>query len=376
MSRIPSSFALCFCFALIIPPGLIAQRYKVAEIHDLPGVCSITTLGGCGIAAYGINQLGQVTGLEFQSIYFPIVNCFLYSKGTTHDLGNLPGANECWAMGINDSGQISGSAFTDHTVQAFLYSNGVFQGLGSLTPLGYSYGYGINNSGQMTGQVDTNGTGFFHAFLYSDGVINDLGTLPNGTASLGKGINNIGQITGYGDTGNVTHAFIYQGDQLVDIGTLPGGTMSQGAAINDHGQVTGFSNTANAGNHAVRYTHGKMRDLGVLHGTSESSGSALNKYGDVVGSAGDPKTGFQHAFLYTDGIMKDLNNLIPRKSGWILQGASGINDRGEIIGFGTLNGGNGVPQAFILTPDCRDRDRGQRRDDHYCHDREEQTPRN
>jgi hypothetical protein len=41
--------------------------------------------------------------------------------------------------------------------------------------------------------------------------------------------------------------------------------------------------------------------------------------------------------------MRDLTMLLPAGSGWTLEAASGINDRGQIVG----NGSNG---AFLLTP--------------------------
>jgi hypothetical protein len=45
--------------------------------------------------------------------------------------------------------------------------------------------------------------------------------------------------------------------------------------------------------------------------------------------------------------MRDLNALIPRNSGWMLARAHGINDRGQIVGEGLLNGG---AAAFLLIP--------------------------
>ena len=45
--------------------------------------------------------------------------------------------------------------------------------------------------------------------------------------------------------------------------------------------------------------------------------------------------------------MLDLNNLIPANSGWLLQQATAINDQGQIVGYGTLNGQS---EAFLLTP--------------------------
>jgi hypothetical protein len=45
--------------------------------------------------------------------------------------------------------------------------------------------------------------------------------------------------------------------------------------------------------------------------------------------------------------MADLNSLIPAGSGWVLTGASAINDSGGIVGTGVVNG---QAHAFLLTP--------------------------
>ena len=45
--------------------------------------------------------------------------------------------------------------------------------------------------------------------------------------------------------------------------------------------------------------------------------------------------------------MQDLNDLIPPNSGWVLILANAINNKGEITGYGTIDGAN---HAFLLTP--------------------------
>jgi probable HAF family extracellular repeat protein len=45
--------------------------------------------------------------------------------------------------------------------------------------------------------------------------------------------------------------------------------------------------------------------------------------------------------------MTDLNSLIPAGSGWVLDGATAVNDAGQIAGYGTING---AAHAFLLTP--------------------------
>ena len=54
-----------------------------------------------------------------------------------------------------------------------------------------------------------------------------------------------------------------------------------------------------------------------------------------------------HAFVYEGGSMTDLNSLIPAGSGWVLRSATGVNDAGEIVGYGTYQG---QLSGFLLTP--------------------------
>jgi probable HAF family extracellular repeat protein len=49
-----------------------------------------------------------------------------------------------------------------------------------------------------------------------------------------------------------------------------------------------------------------------------------------------------------DGILPvNLNNFIPKGSPWYLQAASSVNDLGEIVGYGLING---EVHAFLATP--------------------------
>ena len=50
--------------------------------------------------------------------------------------------------------------------------------------------------------------------------------------------------------------------------------------------------------------------------------------------------------LYEKGVLIDLNSLIPASSGWVLTEARGINESGQIVGTGVLNG---QERAFLLT---------------------------
>ncbi len=112
-----------------------------------------------------------------------------------------------------------------------------------------------------------------------------------------RSINKDGIIVG---SDSVTlHAFVYRNSGLADLGTLPGDTVSVANAINDAGEIGGWS----------------------------SNGSV------------------QRAVMWQNGQIIDLNSVLPSNSGWTLISATGINNRGDIVGTGMHNG---VMRAFLL----------------------------
>jgi probable HAF family extracellular repeat protein len=91
----------------------------------------------------------------------------------------------------------------------------------------------------------------------------------------------------------------------------------------------------------------KVQDLGTLVGGSFSEAVGINATDKVVGGSSTSDGNF-HAFLYSDGVMRDLNSLIPANSGWTLTSAEAINGNGDIVGYG--NNPDGLQHAFLLRP--------------------------
>ena len=100
--------------------------------------------------------------------------------------------------------------------------------------------------------------------------------------------------------------------------------------------IVGFAQTSTGANHGFLYTGGKLTDLGP-----DFSPAAINDNTVIAG------TSSRGAAVWSNGVLQNLNNLIPPGSGIVLNQATAINNKGQIVAEG--NDGNGVT-VFLLTP--------------------------
>ncbi|MGD1031996.1 MAG: hypothetical protein ABSA05_12745 [Opitutaceae bacterium] len=246
------------------------------------------------------------------------------------------------AAAINNSGTIVGLAGTSAgTEHAFSYSNGKMTDLGTLPGRTASQANGINNAGTIVGSSSSEES--THAFSYGDGIMTDLGTLyPADIVSQANAINDAGTIVG--NSGQ--RAFSYSNGIMTDLGTLyPGDLICQAYAINNAGTIVGDSD-----GRAFSFANGAFTDLGYLDKSEpESTAYAINNSGTIVGlsyvQTGGPQyfLDSQHAFVYRNGMMTDLNSLVSLP-GVTLSIASGINDHGQIVCSGDDD------NSYLLTP--------------------------
>jgi probable HAF family extracellular repeat protein len=235
----------------------------------------------------------------------------------------------------------------------------------------------LNNAGIVVGTSDTlspdpnapdcaNPDCFVsHGFRWQDGVLTDLGVLSGVNWSHANSINAGGWIAGTSTTGEIDpfnpcgfqplcpqfHAVLWMHGEITDIGTLGQGLGSDASYVNDAGQVVGSStiNTTpdpfsflGAQTHAFMWQNGVMRDLGTLGGTDSGASFGCNNQrsdlvagGSFTNSTLNPTTGFptQHAFLWGNGTMQDIPTL-----GGIFAFAQCANNLGQVIGQSNLAG--------------------------------------
>jgi probable HAF family extracellular repeat protein len=313
---------------------------------------TVTDLGALSSNGYSVaravNSTAQVTGAAGNN-NSSLSDIFFYSNGAMTSLGTLGGTSGI-GNGINASGQVAGySQNSSGTYRAFLSSGSSLTDIGDLGG-GSATAYAINDLGQVVGSAVT-AKSENHPFLYRNGRMTDLGTLGssgNNWWNSAQGINNSGVVTGtsYDAQGNF-FGFVWKSGKMRKMGTL-GGSWSQGYAINNKNQVTGLAYTKNGSAHGfiANCATCPLKDLGTFAGsTSTVWGFGINDSGVVVGQS--TFGGTYHAFVYSSGKIKDLNNMIPAGSGWVLTEAQGINAGGQIVGMGTHNG---QEHAYLLTP--------------------------
>lgn len=317
-----------------------AQTYTVTAFGPLSG--------GTLSSATAINTAGVVAGY---STFAPSssTRAATLTGSTLTNLGAPSGATASWIWGMNDAGSLVGTALVSGQQKAFIYQNGGFTLLPSLG--GLSGGVrDINNSGVVTGGTYLADNFTTHAFRYNPATstMEDLGTL-GGARSSANAINDNGWVVGTSDlsTSNIyTRAFVAR-PGFGMFGLTLGGNFSAAYGINNAGKVVGQSSLLNNDNFrpAFLFTGEAVLNIGTLGG-NQATAYAINDSDVVVGSsltATDNAT--FHAFIYQSGIMTDLNSLITPNSGWMLNEALAINNAGQIVGYGTLNG---QQTGFIL----------------------------
>ncbi len=342
---------VCTCLGLLAgahPALSDGPEYLVVDLGTLHGAPTSTAAAISG----GEQVVGQSDGLPYR-----------WAGGVMTDLGSLGGGAGS-AHDLNDAGHVVGSSLTaEGREYGFFWS--APGPMVEISPLGSGrkcWANGINGGDQVVGISTTHyyDLDTAHAFLWTPGGGTvDLGTL-GGDKSGASDVNDAGRIVGGSTTAtsSLDHAFFMSSSagSMQDLGTL-GGDYSYAHAVNASDVVVGVS-TVTPGQWDYRAfvwtAEEGMINLGTLGGNSWAMD--VNGSGEIVGKAyPTPQSTEPHAVYWgPDRGIVDLNTLIDPDSGWVLQTANGINDTGQIVGEGILDGSL---RAYLLAPAvCQDLD--------------------
>jgi probable HAF family extracellular repeat protein len=378
----------------IVGLGLVPALAAADTTFSITGIAPVS--GDNFSTAYAINNNGEIIGVSYDATIQPATgttpgsvsitdeNGFSFAGSTLTVLTPLgtssKGISASIPVALNDSGEIvGGSTRSTPGLQGFTDIGGVVAAYAAGIPVG------LNNSGVILGSSTTGG-------FVDNGSILNLSGLTTAEPPFALAINDSGVVAG----GSATSAFTKTSPAVdlaewpagsatpTDLGGLPGRTVDVAFAINSGGDIAGFGLTPPIGaggnttttinpttqngsillgvpigvttiteaselstGEAFIYSakSGKITGLGDLGG-GFSLAEAINSSDDIVGTSLD-SSGDYHAFIDVNGVMTDLNSLIPATSGWDLINADGINNAGDIVGFGD---NDGLLEAFELTP--------------------------
>jgi probable HAF family extracellular repeat protein len=400
-SRNSNLFVAVTSFCLLSTPSWLmaqeqAQQTPPVHYH----ITDLGTLGGPYSSAFSVSDPGFVSGVA--TLANGTEHAILWYRGKKLDIG-APGLGKGSASGLNSiaytvnglaqavgSAEPSGQEKDSENFCSFgsglrclpfLWQGGVMT---ALPTLGGKNGaaLSINDFGQVVGVAEEDAadarcvapqTHRFQAALWrpGKGEINKLPPFPGDSVGAAVWMNNQGQIVGTsGSCGNTQlpplvggpRAVLWENGAVLDLGNLGGACLNgcKSAAlgvfgntalfVSNRGLVVGASALEGEQTfHAFSWTkeRGKMQDLGTVRGDYASVALGANDRDEVVGLSID-KSGSPRAFLRRNGMMIDLNTLLPGDSPIYALVAQLINSSGEIAGFGVTS--SGQTHAFLATP--------------------------
>jgi probable HAF family extracellular repeat protein len=351
------------------------------------------SLGGIRDRGAAINERGMVAGF---SLLDTTRHAALWLGNSIVDLRTLGGAGSTvpWP-GLNDRGMVVGISHTAETdtlgeswsCNAFLPNphdqvcRGFFWDRGTMTAMptfggDRSFATGVNNRAQVVGWAETavldptchptdgDQKLQFVAALWEPkrGRMTQLRPYPGDSASAATAINDRGQAVGISGDCDVAvgrfsarRAVLWERGQVRQIPDLGGEGWHTPMDVNEAGDVVGFSNPEGVTGGAL-VPHGflwstsdpdAIVDIAPLPGDDNSQAFAVNERRQVVGVS--CKGGICRAFLWENGALYDLQDLVDLPETDSILSARDIDDAGRVTGD-VRDRSTGVTHAYVATP--------------------------
>jgi len=295
---------ILFCLAI-----LLAQAVSATVLYNVVDL-------GPGIAC-GISDNGYIMGADASGQLW-----------RTKDGVKQSFAAFLFEGKVNSSGQMVGT-WSEGSVFNYFYYDGA-----KVTKWTGGEAYNINNSGVAVG-CDSQG----QCYTILNGVRTALPTAYYYTYA----INDSGTIAGLTPSGDGISLHSSDGKETIARYT---NAVAYGCptAMADNGHVTGYEYAYGTGMQWFIYDGQQFNWLPA--GTRLSPNAvplAINEFDVVVGVDGPNHCGY----VYREGALVDLNNVISPSDGWHITEADDVNNNGQIVGSATING---EQHAVLLNP--------------------------
>ncbi|MFJ6676683.1 hypothetical protein ACIQMJ_36755 [Actinosynnema sp. NPDC091369] len=298
---------------------------------------------GPGLAV-GINQRGQVLGLETRAATAPYQHKpWIWSGGVRT---TVMAAYAAWAHApaINDNGAVPVNYST--SLMRTQHNRAAVWQAGRHTELSLSgpdlWVYAINDAGAVAGMYANSATQDFAAVRCVDGTCTRLGGSSGYGPYVPEAINGSGVVVG----NRATVAVRWEGVEATVLSE--NGRVAHGEqALNERGDAVGWTAAEDGSRRAVLWpAGGKPVDLGA---PAPSEAVAINERGDVVGWTAANDLGSPRAFLWRAGRLTYLDPPTGHSSSPVA-----INNHGVVVGHTT--GTDSTNRPVIWTPAPTDHD--------------------
>jgi probable HAF family extracellular repeat protein len=358
-------------------------------------VSNLPPLGGTSSVGFSINDRGWVAGRS-NLAGNESRHATLWRNGVLTDLGTLGGPNSAVLWPVkNLRGIVTGIAQsnepdplnetwscgfffplatrTGKRCFGFKWEDGVMT---RLPTLGGTHGFatGSNNLGQTVGWAENtvhDSTCVAPQQLQFRGVVwgpgenqkRQLRPLPGSgdTVTAATALNDFGQVVGISGICDqavgrfsAIHSMLWDHGRPIEIGDFGGVAWNTPMAINQRGDVVGFANASEAdgGNlnpRAFLWTRSQgLRNLGAVLGDVTSQATGINEWRQVVGQSCDADDNCR-GFLWQNGEMTDLQDLVIGDYDDVITTANDIDDLGRITGQ-AFDPDTGQFFAFLARP--------------------------
>ncbi len=345
-------------------------------------ISDLGTLGGPFSIAYDVTNTGRVSGTAASPDGYH--HAVYWQNGVVHDVGNLGGL-DAEAAGRSTDGELAllsetsspdplGENFcgfgTGLVCAAAVWNHGTLRKLPTLRGTNAA-AFQSNSAGEIVGVAEDGVADascippqqtHFQAVVWKGGTIHELPPLPGDEVGAALRINDRGQAVGtsgpcsatsYGGFVNGPHAVLWDHGKPIDLGSVGDGSITVAADVNDRGTVIGSASFADGSQHPFLWTRKDgMRDLGLMSDDPTdviNTAFEINDRGQMVGGSCDVTMQICRGYIWQNGVMTDINELLPDDSPLYVLLAMAINDEGQIAGL-AVDTGTGEAHAFLATP--------------------------